>query len=215
MSTRRRQRREGVLPTIGVLVEGETEYRALPLLRQLIATCPPLKQINLHGVGSDRKPIGIAKLVAPKVIELHAGGCERVVVCFDREQRADSAPTLARDVTAALAAELAKRGKAGPPNLHVVIADRAFEAWLLAGADELHAKGLFKSLPTFACFEGQLGAEGKKGTVELTRLLGREYGKTKDGPTLFGSLDIVATRTHAPGARGSRSFDKLLRSIGV
>lgn len=209
-------RRAGILPTIGIIVEGEAEFAALPLLHRkgLIAGCPPLKPLNLHGVGSDRRPIGIAKLIAPKLIQLHAAGCRRIIVCFDREQRAECAPGLAKAVTAALEAELSARGKV-VPSFQVVIADRAFEAWLLAGAVGLHARRLFKHAPTFSSFEGQLGAEGKKGVVELTRLLGREYSKTKDGPGLFEELSFAEARAHGRGERGSRSLDKLLRSLGA
>lgn len=214
MSTTRGDRRPDVLPTVGLIVEGATEYVALPLLSAKVAGCPPLKPVNIMGVGPTIKPVGIAKRVAPKVIQLHTGGCGRVIVCFDREERAEGASRLAEDVATALAVELKSRGKTAP-ELHIVIADRAFEAWLLAGAVGLHAKGLFKSLPTFACFEGQLGAQGRKGTLEISKLLGRQYGKTKDGPSLFEHLDIPVARRHAPGARGSRSFDNLLRSIGV
>ena len=46
------------------------------------------------------------KLVAPKLIQLHAAGCQRIIVCFDREQRAECAPGLAKAVTEALEAEL-------------------------------------------------------------------------------------------------------------
>lgn len=209
-------RRPGVLPTVGIIVEGDAEFAALPLLhrKKLLPGCPPLKAVNLGGVGSDRKPIGIAKRVAPKVIQLHLARCERIVVCFDREQRPECAPGLAQAVARELDAELAARGKQ-IPGVHVVIADRAFEAWLLADAVGLHQRGSFKHSPTFHTFEGHLGAQGRKGVVELTRLLGREYSKTKDGPALFEKLCFSDARAHHPGARGSRSLDKLLRTLGV
>lgn len=215
-SPRERTRRSGVLPTVGIIVEGDAEFAAIPLLhrKRLLAGCPPLKPVNLHGVGSDRKPLGIAKLVAPKVIQLHAARCERIVVCFDREQRTDCAPGLASAVMKELQTELANRGKT-IPDVHVVIADRAFEAWLLAGARGLHQRGAFKTAPTFTSFEGQLGAQGRKGVVELTRLLGRDYSKTKDGPALFEALPFSEARAHGTGKGGSRSLDKLLRTLGV
>lgn len=210
------ERRPGVLPTVGIIVEGDAEFAALPLLhrRSLVPRCPPLRPINLGGVGSDRKPIGIAKLVAPKVIQLHAARCERIVVCFDREQRAECAPGLAQAVARELATELAARGKS-IPEVHVVIADRAFEAWLLADAAGLHERGLLSRAPTFHSFEGQLGAQGRKGVVELSRLLGRDYSKTKDGPALFEKLSFANARAHRAGERGSPSLDKLLRALGV
>jgi len=201
---------------VGVIVEGDAEFLALPLLhrKSLIPNCPPLKPINLHGVGSDRKPVGIAKLIAPRVNQLHTARCKQIVVCFDREQRTECAPGLAKAVSTALHAELLAGGKA-IPNVAIVVADRAFEAWLLADASGLHARGLFKNPPSFRSFEGHLGAQERKGVVELTRLLGREYSKTKDGPALFEGLSFADARKHAVGDRGSRSLDKLLRTFGV
>lgn len=205
---------------MGIIVEGDAEFAALPLLhrKKLLPGCPPLKAVNLSGVGSDRKPIGIARLIAPDVIRLHLGGCRRIVVCFDREQRAECAPGLAKAVAAELRSELTRRGKA-IADVHVVVADRTFEAWLLAGAAGLHERGLLKRAPTFHSFEGKLGDEQKKGAVELSRLLGREYSKTKDGPALFEALfeaqTLAEARRHVAGGRGSRSLDKLLRTLGI
>jgi uncharacterized protein DUF4276 len=212
----RRPRRPGVKPTIGLVVEGDAEYAALPLLhrRNLFPGCPPMSAINLHGVGSDRLPIGIAKLVAPKVIQHQVAGREHVVVCIDREQRGACAPKLAEDVARELARELSARGL-GVERVDIVVADRAFEAWLLADAAGLHRRGIFKTGPDFHCFEGHLGRAGKKGVVELGRLLGRPYDKTVDGPGLFAKVSFADARACGKGARGSKSLDKLLRSIGL
>lgn len=211
-----RSRRSGVLLKVGLIVEGQTEAIALPLLhrKKLLPNCPPLKPVNLGGVGPELQPVGIARLVAPKVIALHFGGCQRIVVCFDREERDECAPGLAQAVAVALRAELSARGKA-IPDVRVVVADRAFEAWLLAGAAGLHKSKHFQQKPAFATFEGQLGAQKRKGAVELTKLLGREYSKTKDGPALFEALPFAEARSHGPGKRGSRSLDKLLRTLGL
>lgn len=211
-----RPRRKSILPTIGLIVEGDSEFAALPLLHKerLIPNCPPMKTINLHGVGSDRQPIGIAKMVTPKIIELAAAGCANVVVCFDREQRVTCAPQLAQEVSLAINNEIRSRGKVAP-SFQVVVADRAFEGWLLAGAEALYSARIFSRLPGNSCFEGELGIQGRKGTEELSMLLGRTYDKVKDGPSLFRLLDFEVARSHGPGKRGSRSMDKFLRSLGV
>jgi len=211
-----RPRRPNILPTIGLIVEGDSEFAALPLLHKegLIPNCPPMKTINLHGVGSDRHPIGIAKMVTPKIIQLALAGCKNVVVCFDREQRPTCAPQLAREVNLAILNEFRSRGNV-VPRFQVVVADRAFEAWLLAGAESLHAAGIFNRVPGSQCFEGELGIQGRKGTEEISSLLGRTYDKTRDGPSLFRLLNFVEARSHGSGKRGSRSFDKFLRSLGV
>lgn len=209
-------RRAGVQPTVGLVVEGDAEFAAFPLLHKnkLIAGCPPLKASNLNGVGSDRKPEGIAKLIAPKVIAHQTAGRTKVVVCIDREQRSICAPGFATAVLDALKMELQRRGKPSD-DVHVVIADRTFEAWLLADAKGLHQRKVFKQAPKFNSFEGQMGERQLKGVVELTNLLDRAYSKTKDGPDIFTKLDFPTARTHSKGAAGSKSLDKFLRTLGI
>jgi hypothetical protein len=135
---RSKPRRQGVKPTVGLVVEGDTEYEALPLLYRegLVSSCPPLKASNVGGVGSHR------------------------------EQRPDCPGALAQAVQAALHQELARKGKPCS-NVSVVVSDRAFEAWILADAKGLHAKGAFSRAPSFASFEGKMGRENKKGVVDV------------------------------------------------
>jgi hypothetical protein len=137
-----------------------------------------------------------------------------VVVCIDREQRAESASELAASVAKALEGELSARGR-NARHVDIVVADRAFEAWLLADALGLYKRGTFKRKPDFHSFEGKLGREHKKGVVELSLLLGRPYAKTVDGPGLFAKVTFADARICGKGARGSRSLDKLLRVLGV
>jgi len=216
VSGSRRPRRPGIKATIGVIVEGDTEYHSLPLLyrKGMVDNCPPIKPINLHGVGSHRDAGGIAKLILPKVIQHRLQGRERVIVCIDREQRELCAPALAHSIRSALVSELDKKGRS-PGDLHVVVADRCFEAWILADAAGLYSRGVFSMPPAFHSFEGQLGAERKKGTKELDKLLGRAYSKTVDGPLLFRQLSVKSARCHQKNGSGSRSFDKFLRAVGV
>ena len=173
-----------------------------------------MKAVNLHGVGSDRAPIGIALMLVPKVIEHQVAGRTKVIICIDREQRSACAGELAQAIAAALSKQLVQKGRSSS-DVHVVVADRTFEAWLLADADGLHCRSVFKTAPTFHCFEGRMGEESKKGVVELSRLLERPYSKTSDGPQLFAKLDWDAARSHGSGKRGSRSLDKLLRTLGI
>lgn len=212
----KRARRDGVRATVGLVVEGDTEFAALPRLhtKKLIEGCPPLRAVNLGGVGSDRNADGIARLVAPKVIQHKLAGRQKVVVCLDREQRDRCAPGLASDIRTALAVVLEGKGHR-TDDVHIVVADRSFEAWLLAGSAGFVDAGLFIAAPKRVCFEGELCEQGKKGVVELSRLLARPYEKTADGPRLFEDLDIKAARSHGSGLSGSRSFDKFLRSVGV
>ena len=203
-------------PTVGLVVEGQTEFIAFPKLHRLnlVPGCPPLKPSNLNGVGEDLSAIGLAKRVLPKVVAHQVAGRSRVIVCFDRERRLQAAIDLQSTVAAELARLLTLKGRSAG-GVFVVVADRAFEAWLLAGAGGLAARRLFRRLPPFMCFEGELGAREHLGVEELTALLGRAYKKTRDGPDLFEAIDFVEARRHGSGRRGSASLDAFLRAVGV
>ncbi len=199
--------------TIGLVVEGNTEFHALPLLHELLE-CPPLKATNLRGVGEQNTPVGIAKLAAPSIRSHIIAGRSRVVLCIDRESRKECAGMLAQAIHHELRKELGRTNHDGH-DVHVVVADRAFEAWILADARGLHTRKEFKSAPKFHSFEGHMGEQGRKGEVELSRLLGRDYSKSRDGKELFAKLDFQQARRHERGSHGSKSLDKLLRTLGV
>jgi len=203
------------VPTMGMVVEGETEYYALPLLHRgtnAIPGCPAIRTTNLGGIGSHLTPAGIAKMAAPRIKTHLIAGHKPVILCLDREQRPECAGAFAQAILTALRGQVSREQAA---DVHVVIADRTFEAWILADAVGLAKRKHFIRAPKFHCFEGSMGERQLKGTVELTRLLGREYRKTGDGPRLFGELDYQVARDWGRGKRGSRSFDKLLRTLGV
>jgi hypothetical protein len=198
--------------TVGLIVEGETEFHALPLLRSIFkGHCPPLKPINLGGVGATLTAEGVAKRLLGKVKIHLASGYRHVVICIDREQREVCAGQFAQAIYASLVSLL--QNSMGSAAIDVVVADRTFEAWLLAGAEGLWARREFKMGLKKHCFEGELGAQSKKGVVELDTLLGRYYEKTRDGPRLFARLDFPAARKCGTGHRGSKSLDKFLRTL--
>lgn len=202
-------------PAVGIVVEGETEYYALPLLHHgklALASCPPIRTSNLGGIGSHLTTNGIAKMAAPRIKAHLIAGRRPAILCLDREQRPECAGAFAQAILAALQREV---GKEYAQAVKVVVADRTFEAWILADALGLAARGQFVRAPKFHCFEGAMGERQEKGTVELTRLLGREYRKTSDGPGLFEQLDYGVARDWGRGKRGSRSLDKLLRTLGI
>lgn len=208
-------------PVVGLVVEGATEFEALPLLhaKPLVPGCPPLNPINFDGGVAQAKPEGIAKRVCKHVLTHLVAGRRTVVVCLDREDRDDCAGAFAEAVQRAIEAELDKTtiiaAKKTPYTVHVVVADRAFEAWILADAHGLHARRVFQRAPSFHSFEGRPGKSGKKGAVEISELWERTYEKTTHGRRLFEELRFEDARRCGNGQRGSRSLDKLLRTLGV
>lgn len=206
-------RRTGIAQTAGLIVEGDTEFAALPRLatKRLVANCPPIQATNLGGVGSDVPPVGIAKRVVQKVRQHRAANRCPVIICIDRESRAESAFAFAAAILERLREELGDSAD----DVCVCIADRTFEAWLLADARGLHKRGALKRAPKFFCFEGELGKRGKKGVIELGELLGREYSKTIDGPALFEQLNFAVARRCRAQEHGSRSLHNFLQALGT
>lgn len=151
-------------------------------------------------------------MVLPKVIAHQEAGRAQIVVCLDREQRPNCPGELAGEILKALQGELTSKGRT-KDGVAVVVADRAFEAWILADARGLHNRRVFNASPKFHRFEGEIGERSMKGCVELSHLMGRPYSKTVDGPALFRKLDFGAARDHSK--HGSKSLDKLLRTLGV
>ncbi len=217
MSTRRRGRPRPSRPEpVGLVVEGDAEYHALPLLHRegLVDGVPPLKTRNCRGIGGDVLPAGIARRLLPHVRYLLAARCAKVVACIDRERRAACPPTLAGEVRRELGGLLRRAGVPDAP-VAIVVADRAFESWLLADARGLFRRRHLRKPPDFTCFEGRPGRRHRLGKAELGDLLGGSYSEVRDGPSLFRAIDFNVARNHGPGLPGSRSLDKLLRELGA
>lgn len=197
---------------VGLLVEGETEMAALPRLRQMGLACPPLVLRKCKPFGGDAAPAAIAHIAAPFILAIRAKDVERVVFCFDREHRDQDPSALADEVHRALRTELGG-GKDRAHWLSVVVANRAFEAWILADAAGLTSRRHFKRQPCKGRFEGQLGERRLLGVAEITHGLGSPYRKTFHGPRLFGEIELDRARDAAPHATGSASLDRLLRVL--
>jgi hypothetical protein len=102
--------------------------------------------------------------------------------------------------------------------VRVVVADRAFEAWILADIQCLTPPG--RPRPSRRCFEGYMRPKrgGRSngyhyGDDLLATFLGR-YDKVRDGPELFARLHLAHARIPCgSGGRGSRSLAALLAAI--
>jgi hypothetical protein len=203
-----------VLPTVGLVVEGDAEFYALPRLSVMVTGCPPLKATNLGGVGPDLTAQGVAKRALSSVLAHLFANRTRVIVVLDRESRQASSAHFEAEVLHELSALLAAR-KTTAAFLQVIAADRAFEAWILADAKGLHEKRFFRTAPRFHSFEGQMGERNEKGKREITSLLGEPYSETRHGPKLFEAIDPAAARAWQLPGRGSRSFDRFLTHLGL
>jgi hypothetical protein len=111
------------------------------------------------------------------------------------------------DCPATLGPELLTRVRAVREDVPavVVVANREFEAWLLASADSLRGhRGLPDDLEPPGDSEAIRDA---KGWLQDRRIDGRAYSPTIDQPALTAVLQLDRARTR------SASFDKLWRDI--
>jgi hypothetical protein len=182
--------------SIGCIVEGHGETRALPeLLRRIAAdlsiwhlAVPPPQRVTK------------AKLLLPGVLEnavqamaLRVPGAG-VLVLLDADD----------DCPATLGPEPARRARAARPDrkVSVVLAKMEFEAWFLAAAASLSGRrGLPEALmpPT--------DPECVRGAKEWLdyRMTGQSYRETVDQAALAAVFDLAAARQNSP------SFDKFCR----
>ena len=213
--TMRQGRPRTAVPTVGLVVEGDAEFYALPKLREMtcVDSCPPLSVKNLRGLSGGMSARAIAQRASPHVVAHLVAGRDDVVLVVDLERRNDCPGDFAGQIRQSLIGELAAKGRACH-TLAVVVANRSFEAWLLADASGLHSRGLFAIKPKRKSFEGTLTASGEVGKREVERLLGSEYRESVDAPRLFEGIDLHRARDFSrPG--GSKSLDKLLRTLGA
>ena len=191
---------------IGIVVDGESELRALPLLYRELWRSSRNRVVGTALGGFDpQAPTGnIARWCAKQVRILEATRqAQRAIVLLDREDRRDPPCVIARAIEAAVE-DLSCTIPA-----QVVVKDRQFENWLIAD---------------LAPFEGQPArfelTAGLRSQVEpdradranagewLRRACTGSYHKKDDSARILSLADPMAI------ARNSRSFRRFLRVIG-
>lgn len=187
--------------TISCVVEGHGERVAVPLLVRRIA-------FEIDPALAVRVPtpirIGKGRLLATSELEravdraarrVESPGGVLIVMDADDDCPATMAPKLV---------DRARRAR-GDVEVGIVLANREFEAWFLAGAESLRGqRGLLPNL------EAPPEPERIRGAKEWLRSRmesGRVYSVTLDQPALTHALDLHRTRKASP------SFDKCWREI--
>jgi hypothetical protein len=186
-------------PTIVCIVEGDGEVRAIPVLLRRLAEAKGVYTLNVpppirvHRDQFLRREEEFRRKLLLAAAKAQGGA---VLVVLDADD--DCPMTLAQDVTAR-AAEFA-RGV----SLHVVIANREYEAWLLAGASSLAGRrGLRDDLDTPPNPDEIRNA---KGWLSERMPTGR-YHEVSDQPAFTAAFDLNAAREN------SRSFRKLAKTV--
>lgn len=179
-----------------MVVEGHGEVESAPILIRRIA--------NWLGVNCDvARPMRV-----PRSTLLKPGELERAVTFLGNKVGPDGGVIVLVDGDddrgCALAPALLARAVAERPDrrIGVVVAEREFESWFLAGAESLRGvRGLSYDIVAPTTVESIRGAK-----EWLTAHKQRPYLSTGDQPALATKLDLDQ-------ARSSYSFDKLIREV--
>ncbi len=198
------------VPVVGLVVEGQTEYAALPglLARLGLRTTAPSV---FHGQPAAASPKSLVegRLLKPVRVQL-AKDARRVIVVLDREARAESAKEFAERLCRELRRQVKRsEGAVAARRVWVAVADRCFENWLLADP-----QGVSKStlLAKNANLVGKVAchADDRDAVALLRSALTRGwYEKAIHGPRLAQHIRVAD-----PRARWcSRSFEAFLRLV--
>lgn len=168
------------------------------LLRRLLADLgapeSAIEVIRPHRV-SRNKVVKAEELErAVEITARRVGDNGAVLVLLDADQ----------DCPAELGPVLLARAQAVRPSMaiSVVLANREFESWFLAGLESLRNE---RSISEDAAFDGD--PEAVTGAKErLSSMMARRYAETLDQPAFSAKLDLVQ-------ARRAPSFRKLVRDI--
>ena len=189
------------VPTIGCIVEGAGEERAVPqLLRRIAQDLQPTSSIQVRLA----RRLGRNKLVNP-------GGIERSVDDVARELARPCAIFVLLDADddcpATLGPALLSRARQARGDLPVavVLAKMEFEAWFLASAESLSGR---RGLPArLQPPDWPEDIRDAKGWLRRQMPPGRKYSEVLDQPAFTALFDLQQ-------ARAADSFDKCYREVG-
>jgi hypothetical protein len=191
---------------VGVVVEGQSEFAALPQLREQLCLETNSSSIKVLRARYDphARPERVVKACRSALKQLVGRGFDLAVVLIDRERQAKSSAEIARDLEEAFnAAEI------GIP-VAVVVKDCCFENWLVADLEALR-----RLTARFQVSTGMVSAiePDKADHADAHRLLkgaakGDAYGKVDD------ARRILERATIAHMGRHSRSFRCFLARLG-
>lgn len=195
---------------IGILVEGDSEYYALPRLLGRIPTSDDLRlrpqKCSVHPLAP---PGQIALRAARDARMLTDRGAEHIVILLDLETRNVCPAEFAAELAAQVHASLVQSSASS--RVSVVMKVRTFENWLISDPQAISANpGLFDPPQRFA----RHVSPDKADNVDALQLLQQwsrvrgAYEKVKGAAALCEKLDPERA------ARNSRSFRRLLRVLG-
>lgn len=183
------------------IVEGQGEEAAVPLLLRRLRDAAQIWQLDVGRPIRQRRSQLVKKDTLQRAVRLAAvrEDCGGILVLFDADDDcpAELAPTLE-----AWACEAAD----GKP-CAVVMANREYEAWFLAGVEAL--RGVCRIVPEAESHVDPESVRGAKEEIERRMPSGASYSPPVDQAKLTAHLDLERAY------RRCRSFRKLVDGFGT
>lgn len=189
----------------GIIVEGDSEFNALPpLLDRLRSDCGITSIKIMKANIAPEAPIEtVAAQFADRVMQQVRRGAERLILLLDREQQEACCGELSRRI-----AEAVERRTDIP--VTVVIKNRCFENWVIADLDAISAQPARFLLTRGVRNKVEPNkADGADALALLNRISrGPAYSKVRDSRRTLQLADPLRL------ANNSRSFRRFLRTLG-
>ena len=195
---------------IGLIVEGDAEYHALPnLLPRVASPHTILRQPLRCPVQPLSPPALIAHVAATKSFPiLIAKGVDLIVLVIDKETRPECTIELVQEIEREARSRLDKK-----VDLRVVLKVTKLENWLVADPQALcDLPGLFER-ERVEQIEKQV-APGRADTVDAYALLKSCSPKNRAYDKKAGATEICKKLDPERARKNSRSFRKLLKTLG-
>lgn len=193
---------------IGLLVDGRSEYEALPHLMGRLRTEHTILQHPLKcDIQPHASPAQMALAASKKFPILLHQGADAIVILIDKETRQDCTGELVRAVEREASERLSRLDPEA--RVQVVFKVSCFENWLVADPQALRElTGLFERIERI---ERQVANRADVvNALELLKSCSRQ--KSYDKPR--GAVAICKKLDPQRAAANSRSFRKLLKTLG-
>lgn len=183
-------------PLIGLVVEGITEYQALPLMLEKLGTATT-KPSNFHGqpVEADIPTLAERSLLPHVRVQL-AKDVHLVMVVIDFETRRGSAGGFRRRLRTELRRQVRTvEGAAASRKVEVIVCDPMFENWLVADPGGI-TKSNYVDHDIAKRVHCHADGQDAIGLLKHALRTGESYRKSTHGPRLAQHLRIHDSRVH-------------------
>ncbi|HYU30739.1 MAG TPA: DUF4276 family protein [Thermoanaerobaculia bacterium] len=193
---------------IGILVDGQGEYYALPHLLPRLGSPNTILRPLFSAIQPLARPDQIAYVASKSFPILLNQGADLILILIDKETRQECTGPLVEEIERAARSRLQSLSKTA--DVQVVLKVTKLENWLVADPQALRdLPGLFEHVERI---EKQV-VPGRADTVDAHELLKvcshkRSYDKKAGAIKICGKLDPERAR------KNSRSFRKLLKTLG-